>query len=147
MQAEVYAISCFGKRNLLGPNGKVLEYGFDSSAKACSEECPDRKICRFFVLGKIRQWRLGEMVKAKQVKQLVCPFRQNQSMTSKAWMMCATKGVMITDLVKWVKQQGGEPRRVLRIMRSGHYLDVRWQVDEQNGFLRITYQGGGVGNG
>jgi len=77
-------------------------------------------------------------------QEILCPFRQTQSMTAKAWMLCATKGAMIEDLIKWVKQQGGDPRRILRIMRSGKRYDVRWLVDEQNGFLKITYQGGGI---
>jgi hypothetical protein len=137
-QASPYGVWCFGKRNVQTPSGKVLEYGFDLEARACREECPDRKICQLFVAGE-----LGEkMSKKASSQELVCPFKQSHSMTAKAWMMCATKGVMIKDLVRWVEKQGGEPHRVLRIMRSGHYLNVRWLVDEQNGFLKITYRDG-----
>ena len=80
------------------------------------------------------------MKKAKR-PELICPFSHKKSMTAQAWMMCATKGMMIEDLVDWVKRQGGEPRRVLRIFRRGWYLDVKWLVDEENGFLKITYKG------
>lgn len=84
-------------------------------------------------------------MKNKARQELVCPFRQSQSMTAKAWMMCATSGILVQDLVKWVRQQGGDSRRILRIVRSGSRHDVRWKVDEHNGFLKITYLGGGVG--
>ena len=135
-QSSSYALWCFGKSNVLGPAGSISEYGFNLDAKACRDECPDRKICALFVSGVLG----GAMGNRK----VVCPFRQDQSMTAKAWMMCAAKGVMIEELVRWVGRQGGDPGRILRIMRSGKRYDVRWLVDEQIGFLKITYQGGGV---
>ena len=83
-------------------------------------------------------------MKSAEKKELLCPFRHASSVTARAWMLCATKGMMIDDLVRWVRQQGADPRRILRIMRSGNRYDVRWLVDEQNGFLKLSYQGGGV---
>lgn len=138
-QQADYTVWCFGKPNVRALSGHILDYGYDADARACREECPDRKLCRLVVLSGTLGGNMG-----KDAEGLKCPFRQTQSMTAKAWMMCATEGIMIEDLVKWVRRQGGDPGRILRIMRSGQRFDVRWLVDESNGFLRITYQGGGV---
>jgi hypothetical protein len=49
---------CFGKTNIVGKNGKVVKFGYDAEAKACSQYCPDKKICALFVSGEIQKWRL-----------------------------------------------------------------------------------------
>jgi hypothetical protein len=128
-QRASFAVWCFGKLNVLAPSGEVLEYGYDAVAEECAQECPDRGICRLFVL--------GELGMARQ-KRLKCPFRQTRSMTVRAWMKCATTGISVENLVRWVNRQGGDPVRMLRIMRSGEMNHVQWVVDERNGFLKIT---------
>jgi hypothetical protein len=68
------------------------------------------------------------------------PFYQMSAMTTKAFILCL-QGILIDDLVKWVKAQGGEPRRVVRIMRSGRFNGKSWKVHEEKGFLKIDYAG------
>jgi hypothetical protein len=115
---------------VFGPAGTILEHGYGPNASACTEDCPDRHICYLFVSGKI----MGQ----KKLTDIQCPFRETHSMTSRAWMLCATTGISIEDLIVWVKQQGGDSRRILKIMRRGELNGVRWTVDERNGFLKIT---------
>jgi hypothetical protein len=142
-QNAPYATWCFGKQNVEGPGGKILEYGFDEDARACGQYCPDRKICKMFI---DRAWEEGAEVKKKS-KELVCPFRQTKSQIARVWMACATKGMLIPEIVTMVKREGGNSHRVLRVLRSGELLGVRWRVDEANGFLKLTYISGGVRKG
>jgi hypothetical protein len=153
-QSASFATWCFGKTSVTGPNGNLLQYGYDPEAKVCSEECPDRRICPLFWTGQIQEWR-DEMVKVqdapvaevhKMKKKLKgykgppLPFYQPEAMTTKAFLICM-KGVMVDDLVKWVKAQGGSSARVLRIMRSGSFNGKRWKVNEANGYIRVIYDG------
>jgi hypothetical protein len=145
---------CFGKGSITGLGGQVLEYGYNPKARECQSECPDRKFCPLFLTGQIYVWR-DAMVKVRDVpvadeyvpkkvknnyKGPRLPFRSTGAMTTQAFMICM-KGVMIDDLVKWVKTQGGSSRRILRIMRSGCFNGKRWKVNEANGYLKIIYEG------
>ena len=49
LQARPHQVCCFGKKTLKLP-GKPVKYGWDSQAVECRFECPDRNICRAFVL-------------------------------------------------------------------------------------------------
>jgi len=145
---------CFGKTNIYGPGGRILNHGYDPDVRECRKECPDRKLCPLFVTGQINDWKAGEMVrfrdvpvseverkkKQKQYTGPKLPFRQTGAMTTQAFLMCM-KGVMVDDLVKWVKLQGGSSQRVLRIMRGGVFNGKRWKVNEANGYLKIFYEG------
>ena len=44
-----FAVWCFGKTNVV-KNKKVVRYGYDAKAAACTKECPDRHICRAFAV-------------------------------------------------------------------------------------------------
>ena len=127
-QKSSYSVWCFGKQSVLASGGYVLEHGYDPTAGDCAHECPDRGICALFVS--------GDLGMARQ-KRLKCPFRQTHSMTVRAWMKCATTGMAIEHLIRWVNRQGGDPVRLLRILRSGEMNHVQWQVEEGNGFLKI----------
>jgi hypothetical protein len=59
-------------------------------------------------------------------------------------MVCATSGMKVADLAELVRHRGGDPRHMLRVMRCGRRLGVRWSVHERDGFLKLTYLGGGV---
>jgi hypothetical protein len=48
MQNLPHTVSCFGKVNRV-KKGKIVGYGYDPAAPECSQECPDRKICKAFV--------------------------------------------------------------------------------------------------
>jgi len=155
-QKAAYVTWCFGKRSLVGIGNKVLALGYDPNSKACEKECPDRKLCPLFVSNEIYIWRaemgkkvdvqdapVGETHTPKKVKPYTgppLPFRELGAMTTRAFLLCM-KGVLIDDLVAWVKAQGGEPRRVLRIMRSGTFHGKTWKVHEKNGYLKIVYEG------
>ena len=82
-------------------------------------------------------------MRKREKSNLVCPFRQTKSQIARVWMMCATRGMMIPEVVSLVKREGGDAHRVLRVLRSGELLGVRWRVDEENGFLKLTYVSGG----
>lgn len=71
-------------------------------------------------------------------KGVILPFRQVNSLSHKVFLMCM-KGVMIEDMMKWVKRRGGDGRRMLVLMRSGTVHGKRWGVNEANGYLRIIY--------
>ena len=75
-QDAPYSAWCFGKPVIVGPNGRVLEYGYNEKARECREECPDRKICPMFVAEKF-----GE-----SVAQIESPFSQMQTAGARAWM-------------------------------------------------------------
>ena len=155
-QKSPYVIWCFGKKDIRTLSNQLVEFGYDPEAKACSLECPDKKICQLFVTNEIFIWRaemgkkvkvedapVGEIHTPKKVKGYkgpVLPFRQMNAMTTRAFLLCM-KGILIDDLVKWVKAQGGEPRRILRLMRSGTCHGKNWRVHEKDGFLKIMYEG------
>lgn len=153
-QNASYATWCFGKPNLYSLNDRVLEFGYDEDKKVCQSECPDRRLCPLFMTGQIVVWRNPSMVKvkdvpvgeehvqkkSKQYKGPALPFHQIGAMTTKAFLICM-KGVMVDDLVKWVKVQGGSSTRVLRIMRSGCFNGKRWKVNEANGYIKVFYDG------
>jgi hypothetical protein len=111
----------------------VLEFGYDAEARACRDECPDKKICSLFVSGV-----LGAICMKQKASEtaLVCPFRNKNSITARAWMMC-TRGILISELIQWSRSQGVDPGRILRVMRAGEYHDNRWRVEEANGYLKI----------
>lgn len=51
MQAQKSEVCCFGKSNKV-VKGKVVSYGYDAKARECRSECPDRNICKVYVLRK-----------------------------------------------------------------------------------------------
>jgi len=92
---------------------------------------------------KVRDVPVAEVHKARKEKEYTgpkLPFPHVNCMTAKAFRHCM-KGILISDLVTWVKAQGGEPRRILRVMRAGECRGKKWSVDENNGYLRIEYKG------
>jgi hypothetical protein len=52
-QAAPYALWCFGKPNVIGKSGRIVQFGFDVQAEECREQCPDRKLCELFVKGRL----------------------------------------------------------------------------------------------
>lgn len=66
------------------------------------------------------------------------PFGQATSVIAQAFELCR-KGTSIKDLTAFVKKQGAEPNRVLRIMRSGSIYGKRWKTNEDKGRIKITY--------
>lgn len=65
------------------------------------------------------------------------PF-QAASLTGQAFEM-AKAGVDISDLVFFISQRGGSPARILRILRKGVTRDLRWDIVEKDGRLKVTY--------
>lgn len=47
LQSQPHSVSCFGKLSVR--RGRRVDAGYDKEAVECSEECPDRFICRAFV--------------------------------------------------------------------------------------------------
>ena len=80
----------------------------------------------------------GDLAMGRKKPRIECPFHQARSLTARAWMLCATDGISVEDLIEWVKRQGGDPVRVLRVMRSCSLNGVRWSLDDRNGFLKIS---------
>jgi len=90
---------------------------------------------------KVSEAPVGEdALKKKRQINLDLPFKHASGMTARAFALCR-KGILISDLVSWVKAQGGEPRRILREMRTGNRYGKTWEVHEDNGYLRIVYKG------
>lgn len=51
----------------------------------------------------------------------------------------ARKGAYIADIYDFVYSQGGEPARVLRVLRAGTFGGKRWEVKEEFGKIKVTY--------
>jgi len=75
-QDAPYSAWCFGKPVIVGPNGRVLEYGYNEKARECREECPDRKICPIFLAEKF----------GVSVTQIESPFSQTHSTSARSWI-------------------------------------------------------------
>lgn len=68
---------------------------------------------------------------------LKIPF-QDGSLTAEAFIR-AQAGVSIEELADYVRKSGGDPRRILRILRSGERGSKRWAVKESGGKLKLEY--------
>jgi hypothetical protein len=66
------------------------------------------------------------------------PFKQETSIIARAFQL-AQKGSTIKDLTSFVKKEGGEPTRVLRILKGGSAYGKTWKVHENKGQLKIVY--------
>jgi len=137
-QGASYKVWCFGKPNVVGASGKILEFGYDVRVAACREHCPDRNVCAKFSVD--LQERTMESGKGAHHRGIRLPFREAGCLGARAFIKCMD-GILINDLVRWVSKQGGDPRRILRLMRSGNLYGQRWLVNEQNGYLKIDYSG------
>lgn len=66
------------------------------------------------------------------------PFKQESSIIARAFVQ-AQKGIEVKALTSFIKKEGGEPNRVLRILRGGKAYGKTWKVHEDKGRIRITY--------
>ena len=67
------------------------------------------------------------------------PFKQASSIIARAFVL-AMAGTTINGLTNFVKKEGGNPRRVLRIFRRGQKYGKSWKVNEEKGRFQIVYK-------
>lgn len=131
-QESPHVVWCFGKPQVIGPAGKVLDYGYDSSSPECNEYCPDRFLCAQFISN---SGQGGDMT-----TEIVCPFKQRDSLLAKAWMKCAIgQGCKVDKLRAWIERQGGRPTALLHTLRSGQEGEAVWGVESDGSFIRVFY--------
>ena len=74
-QRAPYSTWCFGKPTVVGPNGRVLEYGYNEKARECREECTDREVCHYYLMKRFSH------------PEIECPLHQIETTSAHAWVV------------------------------------------------------------
>ena len=67
----------------------------------------------------------------------IIPYKQEGSIVRTAFVACV-KGIKERKLVRLVMKMKGDPARMLAKMRRGYGGDCTWEVEEENGRIKIT---------
>jgi hypothetical protein len=76
-----------------------------------------------------------------QPKIHVNPFPHKKSIAHLAFGM-ALRGMAVSRIKAFVSSRGGDPVRVIRILRLGEWNGVKWKLVEENNYLKVELQNG-----
>ena len=65
------------------------------------------------------------------------PYRQKTSIIHQAFQL-AKKGVKESELTRYITKRSGNAARVLKELKKGSAQGYLWDVDDFNGYLKIT---------
>jgi hypothetical protein len=65
------------------------------------------------------------------------PYKQKSSIIHQAFQM-AKHGVKEVELTKYITKRSGNPARVLKELKKGAAQGFLWDVEDFNGYLKIT---------
>lgn len=133
---KLHVENCFGKKNEVSKSGTITAYGYDPDASVdCRVHCDFRRVCALFVRRKI--YKLREAIMVDKLVQETLPFRHKNSIIAKSFMMCLN-GTTRRKLIRFIKKEQGDHKRILRIFRKGEIKNRKWKWDEHDQHIKAS---------